>query len=78
VEKGLKQKDPDKAVKHNLKAEGYLTAALQQDPTNDLYRKRLGDLYSNLMWYYKQKKDKTSAGKKEYYQQKLAELGVKK
>lgn len=78
VEQGLKQKDPDKAVKHNLKAEGYLTAALQQDPTNDLYRKRLGDLYSNLMWYYKQKKDKESAGKKEYYQKKLTELGVKK
>ncbi len=78
VNRGLTQKDPDKAVAYYHKAEGYLEAALQKDPTNDLYRKKLGDLYSNFMWYYKLKKDKASAGKKDYYQKKFDELGVKK
>lgn len=78
VNKGLKETNPDKAVSHYLKAEGYLAAALQQQPSNDIYRKKLGDLYSNLMWYYKGKKDKAAGEKKKEYQQKIDALGIKK
>ncbi|CAN5433886.1 hypothetical protein BH09BAC1_BH09BAC1_10820 [soil metagenome] len=76
--KGVGQTNPDKAVAYYLKAEGYLVAALQKDPTNDLYRKKLGDLYSNITWYYKRQKSKDATEKTALYQRKFDELGVKK
>jgi sugar diacid utilization regulator len=77
VNVGLKQTKPDAATKHYLKAEGYLAAALQQQPENDVYRKKLGDLYSTLAWYYKDQRNKEAAAKTKEYKQKLADLGLK-
>jgi len=77
IKKGLKEKNPDIAVTHYHKAEGYLVAALQQEPQNDVYRKMLGDLYSNLMWYYKGKNTEKDNATKDLYQQKAKDLGVK-
>ncbi len=77
VNQGLNQKTPDEALAHYLKAEGYLFAAYQQQPDNGTYRKRLMDLYSNLMWYYKGIKTKEAAAKSKDYKAKASELDVK-
>lgn len=77
VSQGLKQKDPVKSHEHYLKAEGYLVAAYQQQPDNGTYRKKLIDLYSNLMWYYKGIKTKDAAAKSANYKAKAAELDTK-
>lgn len=77
IKKGLKEKKADISITHYHKAEGYLVAALQQEPQNDAYRKTLGDLYSNLMWYYKGKNTPKDNATKEQYQQKAKDLGVK-
>jgi sugar diacid utilization regulator len=77
VNVGLKQTNPDNATAHYLKAEGFLAAALQQQPENDVYRKKLGDLYSSLAWYYKGQKTKDAAAKTKEYKQKLTDLGLK-
>lgn len=77
VNLGLKQSNPDKANANYLKAEGYLVAALQQKPENDVYRKKLADLYSSLAWYYKGQKNKEAVAKNKEYKQKLSDLGLK-
>lgn len=74
VAQGLNAKEPDKALEHYLKAEGYLAAAYQQDPENGAYRKKLIDLYSNLMWYYKGIKTKEASAKSKAYKEKASEL----
>lgn len=77
VSQGLGAKEPDKALQHYLKAEGYLFAAYQQEPENGAYRKKLIDLYSNLMWYYKGIKTKEAAAKSKDYKDKASELDAK-
>lgn len=76
VSQGLGAKEPDKALEHYLKAEGYLAAAYQQEPENGTYRKKLIDLYSNLMWYYKGIKTKEASAKSKAYKDKASELGA--